>query len=82
MQPEETVQAHVDLRGRVLLPVHNGTFDLAMHAWDDPFEQITRLAGEQGIALTTPVMGERVDLLAPHTGSAWWRNLAGSTAGA
>ena len=33
MQPTETVQAHQDLRGRWLLPIHNGTFDLAMHAW-------------------------------------------------
>ena len=56
-------------------------FDLAMHPWADPFEQITRLAGEQGIALTTPVMGEHLELLAPHTGSTWWRNLAGSTTG-
>ena len=40
MQPTETVQAHQDLRGRWLLPIHNGTFDLAMHAWDDPFQQV------------------------------------------
>ena len=59
--------------------IHNGTFDLAMHAWDDPFEQITRLAGEQNISLTTPVMGEKVALLAPHPGSAWWRNLGPSS---
>ncbi|MGH8410893.1 MAG: MBL fold metallo-hydrolase, partial [Pseudomonas sp.] len=28
MQPEETLQAHIDLKGRWLLPIHNGTFDL------------------------------------------------------
>ena len=44
MQPTETVQAHQDLRGRWLLPIHNGTFDLAMHAWDDPFQQVVALA--------------------------------------
>ncbi|HEX4936210.1 MAG TPA: MBL fold metallo-hydrolase, partial [Gemmatimonadaceae bacterium] len=33
MQPEQTVQAHQDLGGRWLLPIHNGTFDLAMHGW-------------------------------------------------
>jgi len=31
MQPDETVQAHLDLRGQCLVPIHNGTFDLAMH---------------------------------------------------
>ena len=74
MLPEQTVQAFRDINAKWLFPIHNGTFDLAMHAWDDPFEQITRLAGEQNISLTTPVMGENVALLAPHPGSAWWRN--------
>ncbi len=73
MLPQQTVQAHVDLRGRWLLPVHNGTFDLALHAWDDPFEQIARITAERGVALVTPRMGERVDLSAPQATEAWWR---------
>jgi len=73
MQPEQTVQAHQDLRGRWLLPVHNGTFDLAMHAWDDPFERVSALTTERGIPLATPRMGERVDLAAPQAMPAWWR---------
>lgn len=31
MQPEQSLQAHLDLRGRWLLPIHNGTFDLSIH---------------------------------------------------
>jgi L-ascorbate metabolism protein UlaG (beta-lactamase superfamily) len=73
MQPAQTVQAHQDLRGRWLLPVHNGTFDLAMHAWDDPIERVSALARERGIALVTPRMGERVDLAAPQPTTPWWR---------
>jgi L-ascorbate metabolism protein UlaG (beta-lactamase superfamily) len=73
MQPEETIQAHQDLRGRWLLPIHNGTFDLAMHAWHEPFERITALARAHRIALATPMFGERVQLDAPHPGTAWWR---------
>ncbi|CUI30753.1 metal-dependent hydrolase [Achromobacter xylosoxidans] len=76
MQPEETLQAHLDLRGRWLLPIHNGTFDLAMHAWQEPFERIAALAAERGVALATPEMGERLDLAAPHPGSPWWRAVA------
>jgi len=48
MQPEETMQAHVDLRGGWLVPIHNGTFDLAMHGWTEPMERIQRLAAERG----------------------------------
>lgn len=77
MQPEETLQAHLDLRGRWLLPIHNGTFDLAMHQWEEPFERITALASARGVAITTPEMGERVDVSAPHVGSAWWRKVVG-----
>lgn len=73
MHPEETVQAHIDLQGRVLLPVHNGTFDLALHAWDDPFERVSKLAEERGVALATPRMGERFDAAAPQPTQAWWR---------
>lgn len=75
MLPEQTVQAHIDLRAKVLLPVHNGTFDLAMHAWDDPFERVTAAAAERGVTLATPRMGERVDLRAPQAGDAWWREM-------
>jgi L-ascorbate metabolism protein UlaG (beta-lactamase superfamily) len=30
-----------------LLPIHNGTFNLAMHAWWDPFERVVDLAEAQ-----------------------------------
>lgn len=72
MQPEETLQAHLDLRGKWLLPIHNGTFDLAMHRWHEPFDRITALAADKGVAITTPRMGEALDAGAPHAGSAWW----------
>lgn len=73
MQPEQTVQAHIDLRGRWLLPIHNGTFDLAMHPWQEPFERVLALAAERAIPLATPRMGERLDLASPHAGERWWR---------
>ncbi len=78
MMPAQTVQAHIDLGGKWLLPIHNGTFDLAMHAWDDPFEQVLKLGGERGVKISTPMMGERIDINAPHEGERWWRSV-GST---
>ncbi|MEH6490567.1 MBL fold metallo-hydrolase [Halopseudomonas sp.] len=73
MLPQQTLQAFLDLKGRWLYPIHNGTFDLSMHTWDDPFEQINRLADEHGVALTTPRMGEPLPMAEPHAGSHWWR---------
>ncbi len=72
MQPEGTAQAHIDLRGRHLVPIHNGTFDLALHAWTEPLERITQLARQRGLALSTPLIGERLDILRPMRGEAWW----------
>lgn len=72
MLPEDTLQAHLDLRGRHLLPVHNGTFDLALHDWYEPLERIRALAAARGVPLLTPIVGERVDLRAPQPTAAWW----------
>lgn len=80
MQPEETLQAHIDLRGKWLLPIHNGTFDLAMHTWHEPFDRITALAKAQGVAITTPRMGEPLEVRQPHGGSAWWLTVDGQKA--
>lgn len=73
MTPEETMQAHLDLRGRALMPVHNGTFDLALHPWLEPFERLSALAQENQIPLVTPVMGKRVPLTEVQQYHAWWR---------
>ncbi|MGY4818780.1 MBL fold metallo-hydrolase [Pseudomonas chlororaphis subsp. piscium] len=72
MQPEQTLQAHIDLKGRWLLPIHNGTFDLSMHAWYEPFDRILSLAWERSIAIATPQMGEPFNLAHPQRGHAWW----------
>jgi L-ascorbate metabolism protein UlaG (beta-lactamase superfamily) len=72
MQPEETMQAFLDLNSKWLLPIHNGTFDLGLHRWQEPFERISALAGARGVAMATPEMGEPLDLAAPHAGRAWW----------
>jgi L-ascorbate metabolism protein UlaG (beta-lactamase superfamily) len=82
MQPEETLQAHVDLRGRWLMPLHNGTFDLAMHAWHEPFDRILALAQARAVALATPGMGERLSLAQPQAGERWWQDVEASTSAA
>ncbi|MEK8027989.1 MBL fold metallo-hydrolase [Pseudaquabacterium rugosum] len=80
MHPEETLQAHRDLRGRRLLPVHNATFDLAFHRWDEPLERLSQLAAAAGQPLLTPRFGERVDLHRPQPTKAWWREVVAAPA--
>jgi L-ascorbate metabolism protein UlaG (beta-lactamase superfamily) len=73
MQPEQTLQAHLDLQGRALMPVHNGTFDLGMHVWQEPFDRIVALGEAGGVRLSTPEMGEALDMKQPAPGRAWWK---------
>ncbi|GAB7027350.1 MBL fold metallo-hydrolase [Geotalea toluenoxydans] len=72
MHPEESIQAHIDLKGRSLLPIHNGTFDLSMHSWQEPFERIAALGTVQGIPVMTPLMGEPVSMHDIKSARHWW----------
>ena len=72
MLPEESVQAHLDLNGRVLMPVHNGTFDLALHPWYEPFARLSKAAASHNIEIATPIMGEQVLLNQSRINQQWW----------
>jgi len=73
MFPKETLQAHQDLKGKAMLPVHNGTFKLAFHTWYDPLEQISTLGEAHGVLVQTPIMGEQVSIDQPKWFDKWWQ---------
>lgn len=75
MHPEESIQAHIDLKGRYLLPIHNGTFDLSMHSWFDPFDRIVALGKAQGIQVVTPVMGDAFSTHDTNNVQRWWQEM-------
>lgn len=75
MTPEETVQAFADLRGKVLYSVHNSTFDLAFHPWQDPLNRLADLSAAKGIELATPEIGEVLTVGQPHSNRRWWVGL-------
>ena len=77
MHPEESIQAHLDLKGKRLLPIHNGTFDLSMHSWHEPFDRIAALGKVQGIPVITPLMGEPASMHDTSGGRHWWEDLDG-----
>ncbi len=76
MLPEESVQAHLDLKGNILLPIHNSTFDLALHDWFEPLERVSVAAELAGVNLATPRIGEALDTAGPVVQQAWWRQPA------
>jgi L-ascorbate metabolism protein UlaG (beta-lactamase superfamily) len=71
--PENALRAFEMLRGGTLLPVHWGTFDLALHRWDEPAETLITLAAQSGARVLTPMLGRAFEpdhIDRPH---AWWR---------
>ena len=72
MMPEETAQAAVDLRARVLMPIHWGKFSLAMHSWKEPIERLTKKAAELNMPLLTPRIGRIVTNADPAASEQWW----------
>lgn len=56
--PENALSVFEMLGGGTLLPVHWGTFNLALHDWNDPAETLLRLAGAQSARILTPKIGQ------------------------
>ncbi len=74
MMPEETVQAHLDVGGKLLIPIHWGAFTLAYHAWNEPAERVTRAARTAQVSIATPKIGETVVVNEQvATTGPWWR---------
>lgn len=75
MFPEEAVQAHMDLRGKIMLPIHNSTFPLGFHPWYEPLERISTAAAKQGIQVTTPTVGEIFTIEQEPPDTQWWTTI-------
>ncbi len=72
MMPEETAQAAVDLKAKMLLPVHWAKFTLALHPWNDPIKRVVKKAAELKLPITTPMIGEPVVMGKSYPGKHWW----------
>jgi len=75
MMPEETVQAHMDLRGGLLMPIHWGAFKLSGHPWQEPVERLLKKANSLDVLVTTPKIGETVILHKSVPTLKWWNNI-------
>jgi L-ascorbate metabolism protein UlaG (beta-lactamase superfamily) len=74
MMPEETVQAHLDVKGNILVPIHWAAFSLAFHDWTEPIERVTKAAKERNIDISTPKIGEAVIIgSAQYPTAIWWK---------
>jgi L-ascorbate metabolism protein UlaG (beta-lactamase superfamily) len=74
MTPEETAQASIDVKTKVMMPIHWGSFALALHTWDDPVLRVTKKAKELELPITVPKIGEEILLDKVDVSvNEWWK---------
>jgi L-ascorbate metabolism protein UlaG (beta-lactamase superfamily) len=74
MMPEETVQAHQDVKGKLMIPIHWGAFTLSLHAWTDPIDRVTKAGKQQNVAIATPKIGETILIGSDeYPSTMWWK---------
>jgi L-ascorbate metabolism protein UlaG (beta-lactamase superfamily) len=71
--PDNAIEAWRQIGSGRFLPVHWGTFNLAMHAWDDPAERLFSLAPE---GLLMPRLGQAIEPIQAEGLDPWWRSAA------
>jgi L-ascorbate metabolism protein UlaG (beta-lactamase superfamily) len=75
MGPEQAVAAHHLVGGKLMLPIHWATFNLALHGWTEPGERALAEARRTDAEIVTPRPGERLITSAPPRPSRWWPSL-------
>lgn len=71
MGPDNATNAHIALNGKLMMPIHWGTFSLAPHAWYEPIEDLLKLAARKKIELFIPEPGKPTEVKGAYN-SEWW----------
>jgi L-ascorbate metabolism protein UlaG (beta-lactamase superfamily) len=71
MGPDHASNAHIALKGKIMMPIHWGTFNLALHDWYEPIERLVTYSKEKHIQLFVPEPGKPTEVGAYN--SEWWK---------
>jgi len=72
MGPDNASNAHIALKGKIMMPIHWGTFSLAPHAWYEPIERLVQFGKDKKIKLFIPKPGEPTEVKEYNSG--WWQD--------
>jgi L-ascorbate metabolism protein UlaG (beta-lactamase superfamily) len=72
LNPEQAIEAFGNLLGKIMVPIHWGTFDLSTHSWYEPIERLVKVAEVRQARIITPKIGELVDPEG-YENAYWWR---------
>jgi len=76
--PDNAARAYQELggfpRAGLLMPIHWGLFNLALHGWRQPIERLTALADVHGLKLWSPTPGCPAEVVGEQDiRSEWWK---------
>lgn len=63
-----------------MLPIHWGTFNLALHPWAEPAEWSMRATQFVGVTMVAPHPGRPFEPADPPAVEPWWRRVAAEPA--
>jgi L-ascorbate metabolism protein UlaG (beta-lactamase superfamily) len=78
--PEQALRAYEQVRGGAFLPLHWGTFDLALHGWTEPMERVLAAANREGVRVLAPRPGQMVEPVRAGPVERWWADIPWRTA--
>ena len=73
MNPEEAIDAFNQINRGRFIPIHWGTFDLALHSWYDPIKRLTESNDISKEELITPLPGEWINYEIYKSDFSWWK---------
>jgi L-ascorbate metabolism protein UlaG (beta-lactamase superfamily) len=73
MGPANALEADRALGSPVVLPIHWATFNLALHPWYEPAEDLYEAGRKAGLRIAFPRIGETFRIDQPLPERPWWR---------
>jgi L-ascorbate metabolism protein UlaG (beta-lactamase superfamily) len=73
--PANAMKAFEMIGGGTFLPIHWGTFDLALHPWAEPPETLLSISETNGARVITPRIGQPIEPYQIEGPTPWWRSL-------
>jgi L-ascorbate metabolism protein UlaG (beta-lactamase superfamily) len=72
MFPEQAAQAALDLKTKILMPVHWSKFSLSVHIWNEPIKRLLAAAASHAYDIVLPMIGEKYILGSEVKNKEWW----------
>jgi L-ascorbate metabolism protein UlaG (beta-lactamase superfamily) len=72
MGPDHASNAHLALKGKLMMPIHWGTFNLSLHNWYEPIEKLVNYSHQKHIGLFVPEPGNPTEVNGAYN-SDWWK---------